>query len=266
MNFNVIPDTNIRVSRLAFGTASLHHRIFQKQRQELLGAAADVGITHFDTSPYYGYGLAESDLGQFMAGRRARFTVATKVGLYPWMFASRRSAGVWMRKALGTAAPVISLPVVNWSVDQARISLHQSLSRLKCDYVDFLFVHEPDITLLQIEEFMRWIEDERIRGTVRAFGVAGTAPHVMPFVAKGLSLAGVVQTQDSLDRRQADFLKDFNRVFQFTYGYLSGREFVDQHEKPESILQKALHRNRTGAVIVSTRRAHRLRDILLACP
>ena len=78
-----IDGTDIEVSRLGFGTSSLHHLLSRRDRRSLLLHAESVGITHFDTAPYYGYGLAERELGLALRDRRSRITVTTKVGLYP---------------------------------------------------------------------------------------------------------------------------------------------------------------------------------------
>lgn len=247
----VIENSGIQVSRLAFGTASLHHIFNATDRQRLLHVAADSGITHFDTSPYYGYGLAESDLGKFLRGRRSQFTVATKVGLYPWGLTSNHVASVWARKALGKLASRISAPVVNWDVDRARVSLQGSLKRLNVDYIDFLFLHEPDIALLNADKLLEWIISESTRGTIRAWGVAGTKDRVLPFVQAKHPLASVVQTLDSLDREEANFLAIYGRNFQFTYGYLSSMRARGQRISAEIVIQ-ALHRNQTGAIIVSS--------------
>ena len=261
MKQTVIERTDIRVSRFALGTASLHHLFSFSQRLKLLEAAASAGITHLDTSPYYGFGLAECDIGAFLSGQRSAFTVATKVGLYPLGADAGHAASVWARKALGKLVPAVSLPVVNWHVDRARANLQQSLKRLKTDYVDFLFLHEPDENLIKADEFMRWIESELARGAVRSWGLAGVADKVAPWVRAGHSLANVVQTQDSLDKRQADFMFDAGRVLQFTYGYLSSHPTPDQANTPEMILRKALDRNFIGTVIVSTRRADRIAQL-----
>lgn len=264
MKYTVVENTDIQVSRIAFGTASLHHLFSSGQRQRLLHSAAKAGITHFDTSPYYGYGLAESDLGRFLHGNRSEFTLATKVGLYPWGITSRHVTSVWARKALGKAVPRVSTPIVNWQVDRARASLHSSLRRLKVDNIDFLFLHEPDPTLMNSDEFLQWIESEYAHGTVRACGVAGVADRVIPFVQDHHPLAAVVQTLDSLDKRQADFLVKYGRNFQFTYGYLSSMRDSRQAESPGNLIQKALQRNLTGAILVSSRSPERIAELAKA--
>lgn len=253
-----IDGTKIGVSALAFGTASLHHVFSSATRQRLLHKALSVGITHFDTSPYYGYGLAEADVGAFCVGRRSDITIATKVGLYPRGFSSTRVGAVWLRKAAGKIIPPLSAPAVSWAVDRARNGFRDSLRRLRTDYVDFLLLHEPEMRLVEEDEFLRWLEDELTQGTVRSWGVAGVRQRVLPWVEVDHPLARVVQTEDSVDARQADFLSSHGRKFQFTYGYLSGSNEGLGRLSAEDVVRQALNRNATGSVIVSTRKVERV--------
>lgn len=260
----VIAGTDIQVSRIGFGTASLHHLYWKRERARLLSIAAGTGITHFDTAPYYGFGLAEDDLGAFLRGRRAGFTLTTKVGLYPRGSASAHASGVWARKVLGRVAPGFSLPLVNWTLARARASFEDSLARLRTDYVDFLMMHEPDLEVIRTDEFLYWFESEVTQGRVRHWGIAGAVERVCPFVSSNHPLAAVVQTRDSLDKREADFVLDAGRTLQFTYGYLSPRKQQGVAVEPERIIRAALQRNASGSVIVSTRRADRITDLATA--
>ncbi len=247
--------TDVRVSRLSFGTASLHHIFGNTQRQLLLGAAYDIGITHFDTSPFYGYGLAETDLGQFMKGRREDLTITTKIGLYSPGKSAQHSRDVWVRKILGKVHKPYARPVVDWSILKARDSLEASLRRLNTGYVDFLFLHEPDFALTKADEFLRWLEDEQSNGRVRYWGLAGLSVLLKPWLQSGHELASVLQTRDNLVDKNADFIPDNGRGFQFTYGYLSS---CPREVSAPDVLNQALLRNKTGSIIVSTRRRERL--------
>jgi aryl-alcohol dehydrogenase-like predicted oxidoreductase len=82
MNQITLQGTDIRVSRFSFGTAGLFNAsLSARERGRLLNAAYDAGFTHFDTAPYYAFGIAERDLRPFLASR-PNATVTTKVGLY----------------------------------------------------------------------------------------------------------------------------------------------------------------------------------------
>jgi aryl-alcohol dehydrogenase-like predicted oxidoreductase len=257
----IIENTDVRVSRLSFGTAALHHLLRTTQRQRLLALAADAGITHFDTSPYYGYGLAESDLGTFVRGRRAMFTLTTKVGLYPPGKAPRSGWQVWLRKAKGKLHGPPALPVVNWSLGRARESFQSSLNRLSTDYVDFLFLHEPELALVPTDEFLPWLESERNKGSIRHWGLAGTRSFVEPWLQANSPLAAVIQTRDDVTERPADFVLQHNRNLQFTYGYLSAHAHRRDNRDAHDVVKSALARNARGAVLFSTRRAEHLSSI-----
>ena len=243
---------SLELSRLSFGTASMHHVRSRRDRQNLLAAAVDYGFTHFDTAPLYGYGLAESELGAFLRCGRSRVTVATKVGLYPPRRAGSGTVSVWARKAIGKVAPGYNRPVEDWSVRAATRSLEASLQRLRTDYIDLLLLHEPDPTKVDAEEFSTWIEAERARGRVLASGLAGPVEKLRPLLTHN-RLASVLQVHDSLDRREADQLHLAGREAQLTYGYLSSRHNGETSANVSSILQAALARDQNRSILVSSR-------------
>jgi len=137
-----VGNTEIRASRIAFGTASIHHVRRAADRHRLLLAAADIGISHFDTSPYYGFGIAERSLA-VLANRCATTTIATKVGLYPPGGADSTAVAMLWRKLAGVVMPGLSRPLVDFHVACARESLSGSLRRMRRERCDVLFLHEP---------------------------------------------------------------------------------------------------------------------------
>ena len=252
----VLPGTDISVSRFAFGTASLHHLSNADDRARLLASAADHGFTHFDTAPYYGFGQTERSLAPVLASRQD-LTVATKVGLYPPGGTDQAQILMLARKAAGRYFPKLSRPVVDWAVKRARAGLLASLSRLGRDRVDILFLHEPDYALIAMDEWLRWLEDEKDR--VRYFGIAGDMQRITPFLERESPLAAIIEASDSLDRREADAVLAAGRPLQITYGYMSAANRRSGGE-PQSILRGALARNTTGAILISTRQASRLSE------
>jgi D-threo-aldose 1-dehydrogenase len=74
----------MRPSKLGFGTSGIMGScVTQSGRLRLLDEAFDLGITHFDTAPLYGFGMAESLLGRFARSRRVSISITTKYGLLP---------------------------------------------------------------------------------------------------------------------------------------------------------------------------------------
>lgn len=251
----VLPGTDMRVSRFAFGTAGLFNAGGAKRRADVLAAAWDHGFTHFDTAPFYGFGIAERDLAPLLA-RHPDATVATKVGIYSPGGEDQPAGAVVLRKAAGKLLPALSRPEIDWSVARARRSLEASLARLGRERIDLYLLHEADAALVDTEEWLRFFESSRDR--VARFGVAVDASRLLPFAA-GHPLAPIVQTLDSLAGREADQLVAHGRQLQITYGYVSAAARQRPVDVP-AVLAAALRRNPAGCVIVSTRKPARMRQ------
>lgn len=256
-----LPGTEISVSRLSFGTARLHHLPASRQRQDLLAAAFDHGFTHFDTAPYYGFGIAEQELGRFLKGRRGGVTITTKVGLYPPGSLHPSTVSVWTRKVAGKVLPALSRPVVDWSIAAAVKSLDRSLRRLGIERIDLLLLHEPVSGAVQSEVFLEWLREEQDSGRIRAWGLAGHTDCMDTWLSINHPLAMVLQVRDSLDRREADLVRSRGRDLQITYGYLSPFSTMPGGPRATEILKRALRRNTTGSILVSTRQLNRVGEL-----
>jgi aryl-alcohol dehydrogenase-like predicted oxidoreductase len=253
----VLPGTGLRVPRFLFGTASLFTVGTRSRRLRILETAIDHGLTHFDTAPYYGYGIAETDLAGVLA-RHPYATVTTKVGLYAPGGEDQHAAVVFLRKAARRVVPSLARPGSDWTLVRARCSLESSLRRLRRECIDLYLLHEPQWALLAAEEWRRWLEDEVKSGRVRHFGVAAAAQHLEPFLAAASPLAAVLQAPDSLSEREADAILAHGRLLQITYGYVSRAIRRGEPFEVRDVLSRALARNSTGAVIVSTARPERI--------
>jgi aryl-alcohol dehydrogenase-like predicted oxidoreductase len=259
----VLQGTGLCVSRLSFGTANLHHLVSSRRRQDLLAASFDNGFTHFDTAPSYGYGIAERELGRFLDGRAGKVTIATKVGLYAPHGARPTTPSVWIRKAAGKAFPGWSRSLVDWSVEAATQSLETSLRRLGTEQIDLLLLHDPIHGALDSDAFLRWVQREQSKGRIKAWGLAGPADCMGPWVSND-PLAPVLQVRDSLERREADIVTAQGRDLQITYGYLSASRAASNPPATLATLQLALQRNRTGSVLVSSRNLARVGQLARA--
>ena len=256
MRQTCIPQTGLRVSRLAFGTASLHHLARTSDRLALLQTAVESGFTHFDTSPLYGFGLAETSLGQLPTSLSQDLSMATKVGLYGPPGAGHSIVELYSRKLLGKALPTLNRATVDWQLASAQRSFEASLRRLRRDHVELLFLHEPVAALIAGDEWLAWLQRLQQAGRIGNWGVAGEAPAVATMLSQHPALCPVVQVRDSLSQRQADMLSKVGRPLQFTYGYLA--DPAGNAETVERRLTAALLRNAEGSVLVSTRRIERV--------
>src|SRR5471032_2534995 len=88
MRMNVLGKTGLAVSEVGFGSGDNAGLLVQGDRQTQTAAvyrALEGGINYFDTSPDYGKGLAEHNLGVILRdlGCIDRVVLTTKVELYP---------------------------------------------------------------------------------------------------------------------------------------------------------------------------------------
>ncbi len=254
-----LPLCDLKVSRFIFGTASLFNVNVArpKERQNLLAAAVDAGFTHFDTAPSYGFGLAERDLAPILkAHPNVSFT--SKVGIYSPGGEEQGNIAVFLRKASGRIMPAISQFTIDFSLSRAKKALDGSLKRSGRGTIDLYTLHEPELRLLQVDEWQRWLEDCKSCGKVRQFGIALTADQLTPFLEHDVKIGKVIQVIDSLEDREADLLTEYGKPMQITYGYVSAAFRWNSPLSVPEILKQSLQRNRNGAVIVSSTKISRL--------
>lgn len=155
-------------ARLGFGCAHLPGMLREKDAVALLETALDLGITHFDTAPLYGWGAAEPLLGQLAARRRDEMKIVTKVGVAP--------PGTTAR-AIGKLSGRAPRPRFGrFSIDQVRESFDQSLRALRTEKVDALLLHEVTPEHLS-DELLRALDLLKRDGKVAALGLATSATH-----------------------------------------------------------------------------------------
>lgn len=222
------------------------------------------GFDHFDTAPLYGYGLAEKDLSVILA-RHSHVGVTTKVGIYSPGGENQSNLSVLTRKFVGKVFPALSRAVVDTSIERARQSLGNSLARLRRERVELCLIHEPDAALLATDEWQRWLESEVRTGRIGEWGYAANNQRLRHILSAGTVLPPVIQTDDSLDKREADCLVEFGRPLQITHSYISSA--IRRSRGPvdvATVIKQALRRNLKGAIIVSTGKERRIQQFAKA--
>ncbi len=182
-------------------------RLGRRESVRLLEVAHESGITHFDTARAYGYGEAESAVGDFLAGRRDAVTVTTKVGLLP----PRNSRGLRAAKAVARAA-VSRAPALrarlrsraeamvvtgHFEPGAARLSLETSLRELRTEAVDVLLLHECRPADLETEGLLGFLQDVVREGKVRCFGLGTDRDSTRTILRERPAFARVAQVPRS---------------------------------------------------------------------
>ena len=147
--------TGVEVSEIGLGTWQLGGTewgdVSDEQALNTLAAAADAGITFFDTADIYGMGRSETLIGRFLKGRsdRERFFVATKLGRHP---------------RPGWPA--------NFTREAVRRHTEDSLRRLQVESLDLTQTHcipREQMASGKVFEYLRELKRE---GKIKAFGAS----------------------------------------------------------------------------------------------
>ena len=273
MQFSRIPGTNLTTSRLGLGTASLHHLILPFDRKKWIFSALDFGYTHFDTARMYGDGLVEREMGKYLgAAYRTNITIATKVGIHADPFYEKhknlmliqRAANKLLRSSFDYNNHIIDK---DFSINKVQNSFEKSLNALRTDWVDVLFVHEPEINdISALYKLSEWLLKQKENGSARYIGIAGNSLNCMAITKKVEGVFDILQVEDSIDKHEADLLVSNGKNLQITYGYMRlSRENSPAIQLPSpnclDIIKNALVRNSEGVVLVSSRKIDRLKAL-----
>jgi D-threo-aldose 1-dehydrogenase len=257
----IIPNTNFECSRLIFGTGSLLNIFDKKKRLELLESAVDLGFTHFDTSPYYGFGLAEENLGEIFK-KNKNLTITTKVCLYPPNKLNHNFLEMVFRKSAGKIISKLSKPNIDFSINFAKQSIDNSLKKMKIDNIDILLIHEPIISLINVDEWKNFFENLVKIGKIKYFGISSlNSMRIKNFLNTEKKLFNIIQTLDSIDLQEANFISDNNLPFQITHGYISSLKKRQPKILLKNVFKDIINRNPKGAIIFSTTRKKNLYEI-----
>ena len=178
MELRPLGGSGLEVSVVGLGCNNFGGRIDKARTREVVDAALDAGVTFFDTARSYGGGDSERFIGELLEGRRDRVVIATK-------FAGMREETNGLRKG---------------SREYVRLALSESLERLRTDYLDLLYIHDPENLEGPLEETWGYVRELVDEGVVRA----GALSNVSPKQVTSLDGVAAVQNEYSLLKREAE--------------------------------------------------------------
>lgn len=161
--------SELEVTRLSLGTAplgGLFASVSDKDGDELLNSALELGINYFDTAPQYGHGVAEIRLGRALQNAKVPFIVETKVGRV-----LKRVEGVEPEKWFPDA-PRDIVPIYDYSKAGIRQSFEESLERLGLPHIDIVLMHDAEDYIPDaINNAFPVLADLRSQGLIKAIGL-----------------------------------------------------------------------------------------------
>jgi 1-deoxyxylulose-5-phosphate synthase len=144
MDYRNLKGTELSVSRACFGTMTFGGQVDGAMASRMVEGCLERGINFFDTANVYQQGTSEELLGHALQGKREKIVLASKV-----------------RGKMGDAADQNGL-----SKAAITRAVEESLSRLKTDYLDIYYLHQPDYDV-PIEETLEAMEGLVKSGKVR---------------------------------------------------------------------------------------------------
>ena len=177
MEHRTLGRSGLEVSLVGLGCNNFGGRIADLERaQRIVDKAIELGITSFDTADIYGGGgKSEEFLGLTLGEGRKRIVLATKFGKLPEAVPGTRGTRAYVFKAA-----------------------EASLKRLRTDWIDLYYMHEPDPPT-PIEETLEALADLTKAGKIRHAGASNFSAAQLDeavAAAKRLGIAGFVATQD----------------------------------------------------------------------
>jgi len=152
MKMRTLGTTKLLVSPLCLGTMTFGAQADEALSRSMLDVSLERGINFIDTANVYNAGLTEEILGRALTGRRDRVILASKVGI--------KNDQLPDEGGLSKAA-----------IFQA---IENTLRRLKTDYVDLYYLHQPDYAV-PFDESLAAMDRLVKSGKVRFIGASNFA-------------------------------------------------------------------------------------------
>jgi aryl-alcohol dehydrogenase-like predicted oxidoreductase len=152
MEYNNLPGTGVKVSKLSLGTMMFGGQTGEAEALSIMDYCYEQGLNFWDTADMYNTGESERIVGKGLKGRREDIVLATKV-FYP-----------------------VGNKLNNRGLNRRHImeSIDGSLRRLGTDYVDIYYMHAPDYETSP-EETLDTLSCLVRSGKVRYLGVSNFA-------------------------------------------------------------------------------------------
>lgn len=180
MKTRTLGDTGLKLTELAFGGGAiggLYRAVSREAAFETMEAAWTSGMRYFDTAPFYGFGLSERRIGDFLRDKpRHDYVLSSKVGKL------LRPAPFDQIPDHGFVEPLPFTVDFDYSYDGIMRSHEFSLARLGLNSVDILYVHDLEVPSLGADGYRRnlrifldsgikALEALKASGAIKAFGL-----------------------------------------------------------------------------------------------
>lgn len=169
MNKIIIPNTDLKVSRLAMGCAKIEIKRDETKPERMLDAFWDLGGNLYDTARVYG--KSEEIIGSWLKNnsKREDIVIVSKGGHPDINENSKLSYGNKIYRGIRRKMGIPILPQVRNTIQEMRVDLEQSLKSLQTDYIDVYLFHRDEPTM-PVEILVETMEEFVREGKIRYYG------------------------------------------------------------------------------------------------
>ena len=249
----------VEKSKIIYGTSRLHHKFFKKQRYSILKKALELGFFHFDTSPYYGNGIAERELGILIKKNpNKKILISTKFGINSKLNFGNNILLVIFIKVIEKIFPYFRKPLFDYSIKAAEKSLNRSLTHMNISKIDFFFIHEPKKKIKDVDKLIQWLQKQKNDKKIGTWGFAGSKKYFI----KWIDQTNVVPPLLQIKSESGDLvnLTGYENLHQISYGFISHINKPKNNEI-KNIFLNAFKNRPNHSIIVSTNKIKNLEFI-----
>jgi aryl-alcohol dehydrogenase-like predicted oxidoreductase len=216
---------------LGVGCSTFGGSTSKKTSLKVLSYAFDKGLIYYDLARSYGYGEAESIVGQFAKGKRDKIIIASKFGILPprnipfknLLLAGARNVKHFIPKRGSNTVKALSgnfLLNHVFTPELAARSLDKTLRELGTDYIDIFLFHESKFSDMLLEDVIHVLNKEKEKGKLRAYGGTFKDRNDLEKIVKRPDIAEVVQFPFGLDNAFCEVTKGSAQI-QIIYSILN---------------------------------------------
>ena len=155
MQYRKLGKTGLNVSVVGIGTFQLGgtwgKTFTQPEVDAIMAAGREAGLNLIDTAECYGDHLAEKFIGSAIRTDREKWIVATKFGHRRLSLIKRQD---------------------QWSVDDVRVQLEESLRALQTDYIDVYQFHSGPNAVFDNDALWTMLQNQVQAGKIRFLGIS----------------------------------------------------------------------------------------------
>lgn len=222
-----------KLSKLSIGTSAYGSRVSDIESIKIIKKLLDSGITKIDTSPFYGFGYSEYNVGKSIQNyNRENLSISSKFGI------TAQKIPNLVRRFYPVVKKLYSIPGLNklvknkvvikndeiLSLEQIQQSISRSLYNLNTTYLDCLHIHTNLISYLSNEGVVDYLYELKNKFVINKIGITASKidDEFLKIISDNNNFIDIIQIP------YKEYSEDFNLKFKVNYySIFSSNSFIE---------------------------------------